>query len=279
MSSFQIGFMRRFDRGYVAAKQQIEAGVIGTPLVAHAVSRDPDCPDPAWAALERSGGLIVDMGIHDLDILRWLMDDEVTRIRAVGSVQSCPRTGRGGRHRHRAHAVGVCARRVGQCGSGAQRPLRLRNLRRNCGSEGTLRTGYLRDTPVLLLNHEGVHHDVVACSRSALRRRTTQLTTLPPASATALRRAGGADARIALQMALAARQSLTTGAAVAVDGVEAQEDIERGQRAAEPAVAPVEERSRKLLSYALVDSVTIYGQALTLPVTLDDIRQTSQTVL
>ena len=219
---FQIGFMRRFDRGYVAAKQQIEAGVIGTPLVAHAVSRDPDCPDPAWAALERSGGLIVDMGIHDLDILRWLVGDEVTRIRAVGSVQSCPQLAAVGdidtalmQLEFAGGALGnVEVARNGRYGYEISAEIR--------GSEGTLRIGYLRDTPVLLLNREGVHHDVVAWFEE---RFTPAYNAQLDHFADCIRdgvapRAGGADARIALQMALAARQSLTTGAAVAVDGVE-----------------------------------------------------------
>jgi len=66
---FQVGFMRRFDKGYLAAKNKIEAGEIGTPLVAHSISRDPDCPAADWADPAVSGGLILDLAIHDIDIL------------------------------------------------------------------------------------------------------------------------------------------------------------------------------------------------------------------
>ena len=86
---FQVGFMRRFDAGYAAAKRQIEAGVIGQPVAALAISRDPNCPDPAFADPANSGGLILDLAIHDIDILRWLMNDEVERVYAEGSLLTC----------------------------------------------------------------------------------------------------------------------------------------------------------------------------------------------
>jgi myo-inositol 2-dehydrogenase/D-chiro-inositol 1-dehydrogenase len=53
---FQVGFMRRFDKGYLTAKNKIEAGEIGTPLVAYSISRDPDCPAADWANPALSGG-------------------------------------------------------------------------------------------------------------------------------------------------------------------------------------------------------------------------------
>ncbi|MDX1520404.1 MAG: Gfo/Idh/MocA family oxidoreductase, partial [Anaerolineae bacterium] len=87
---FQVGFMRRFDRAYTAAKARIEAGEIGDPILIKAISRDPGCPDPAWADPASSGGLIVDLSIHDIDIARWLMADEVVRVSAEGAVLTCP---------------------------------------------------------------------------------------------------------------------------------------------------------------------------------------------
>ena len=218
---FQIGFMRRFDRGYVAAKAQIDAGVIGTPLVAHAISRDPGCPDPAWAVPARSGGLIVDMGIHDLDILRWLMDDDVARLRTVGSVQSCPELAAVG-------DIDTALIQLEFTGGGLGAIEVARNGRYGYeiyaevrGTAGTLRIGYLQDTPVVLLNQEGVHHDVVAWFEERFTPAyNAQLDHFveclqqdkPP-------RVGARDARLALQMALAATQSLHSGQAVDVAGI------------------------------------------------------------
>ena len=74
----QMGFMRRFDPPYVAAKQKILEGVIGTPVMFKSTSRDPRRTSLEFAKRENSGGLILDMGVHDFDLARWLMGSEVT---------------------------------------------------------------------------------------------------------------------------------------------------------------------------------------------------------
>ena len=81
---FQMGFMRRFDAGYAAAKKQIDAGRIGQPLVFKATSRDPFRPSLEYANPASSGGLLIDMGIHDFDLARWFMGD-VRSISAIGA--------------------------------------------------------------------------------------------------------------------------------------------------------------------------------------------------
>ena len=80
----QVGFMRRFDPGHVAAKKMIESGACGKPIYIHDCQRDPNGPPPAY--VPQSGGLFVDMGIHDLDVARWLMGCEITEIYAQGAV-------------------------------------------------------------------------------------------------------------------------------------------------------------------------------------------------
>src|SRR5262245_49312383 len=70
---FQMGFMRRFDKGYVAAKQKIAAGGIGTPVLFKSSSRDPYRPSLEYLDPAHCGGLIVDCAIHDLDLARWVM--------------------------------------------------------------------------------------------------------------------------------------------------------------------------------------------------------------
>lgn len=85
----QVGFMRRYDPAYLEAKAAIDAGQIGHPVTFKAVGRDPFCPDPAYADPSQSGGLIVDMGIHDMDLARWLMGAEVDRVTAEGTVMVC----------------------------------------------------------------------------------------------------------------------------------------------------------------------------------------------
>ncbi|NIV28468.1 MAG: Gfo/Idh/MocA family oxidoreductase, partial [Anaerolineae bacterium] len=87
---FQAGFMRRFDRGYAAAKHKIEEGAIGEPVTFKSIGRDPFCPDLEYAKPSVSGGLILDMAIHDFDLARWLMADEVRRVHTEGGTLAFP---------------------------------------------------------------------------------------------------------------------------------------------------------------------------------------------
>ena len=85
----QVGFMRRYDPPYMQAKALIEAGTIGRPVTFKGIGRDPFCPRPEFADPVHSGGLIVDMGIHDMDLARWLMNAEVDRVTAEGTTMVC----------------------------------------------------------------------------------------------------------------------------------------------------------------------------------------------
>jgi scyllo-inositol 2-dehydrogenase (NAD+) len=76
--------MRRFDPGHIAAKKMIENGEIGDPIYIHDCQRDPNGPPKNY--VPESGGLFVDMGIHDIDCVRWLMNSEVGKIYAQGAV-------------------------------------------------------------------------------------------------------------------------------------------------------------------------------------------------
>ncbi len=80
----QLGFMRRFDRAYQAAKSKIEEGRIGRPVMFKASGRDRDRTSLAFARRENSGGLIADMAVHDFDLARWLMGAEVVRVHSEG---------------------------------------------------------------------------------------------------------------------------------------------------------------------------------------------------
>jgi scyllo-inositol 2-dehydrogenase (NAD+) len=81
----QVGFMRRFDPAYAEAKKRIDAGDIGRPIYFKAVSRDPASPPESF--IKHSGGIFVDLAVHDFDIARYLMGSEVRSVRSMGSVQ------------------------------------------------------------------------------------------------------------------------------------------------------------------------------------------------
>jgi myo-inositol 2-dehydrogenase / D-chiro-inositol 1-dehydrogenase len=83
-----IGFQRRYDPTFSAAKARIDAGEIGTPEQLVITSRDPGAPPLDY--LKRSGGIFKDMLIHDFDVFRWILDDEAATVYATGSVLTDP---------------------------------------------------------------------------------------------------------------------------------------------------------------------------------------------
>ncbi|MGW2084990.1 Gfo/Idh/MocA family protein [Streptomyces sp. NPDC001880] len=82
-SVLQLGFMRRFDAGYRAARAAVRAGALGRLHTVRAVTMDPAPPPAAYLPL--SGGLYRDCLVHDFDMLRWVTGREVTEVYAAGS--------------------------------------------------------------------------------------------------------------------------------------------------------------------------------------------------
>lgn len=90
----QIGFNRRFDANFVRVHQAVESGEIGKPSMMHIVSRDPAPPPISY--IRTSGGLFLDMTIHDFDMARFLMGDEVEEIYTSAGVMVDPEIGKAG---------------------------------------------------------------------------------------------------------------------------------------------------------------------------------------
>jgi len=80
----QVGFNRRFDSNFMRVRKAVESGEIGKPSLMHIISRDPAPPPLAY--LRPSGGIFLDMMIHDFDMARYLMGEEVEEIYASGGV-------------------------------------------------------------------------------------------------------------------------------------------------------------------------------------------------
>lgn len=83
--ALQIGFHRRFDPGYAAARNLVMSGGLGTPYVARTTSHDPD-PSPE-AFIPTSGGIFRDFLIHDFDIVAHILDDPIVEVTAAGAVR------------------------------------------------------------------------------------------------------------------------------------------------------------------------------------------------
>ncbi|MFZ1941002.1 MAG: inositol 2-dehydrogenase [Terracidiphilus sp.] len=80
----QVGFNRRFDSNFLRVRQAVANGEIGKPSLMHIISRDP--APPPMAFVRTSGGIFRDMMIHDFDMARYLMGEEVEEIYAAGGV-------------------------------------------------------------------------------------------------------------------------------------------------------------------------------------------------
>jgi len=78
-----IGFQRRYDPTFAAAKRRLVAGEIGDPEMLVVTSRDPGAPPVSY--IKVSGGIFKDMLIHDFDIFRWILDDEAATVHASAS--------------------------------------------------------------------------------------------------------------------------------------------------------------------------------------------------
>lgn len=91
---YQVGFNRRFDNNFKAIKDAVREGKIGTPHIIKVTSRDPEAPGIDYVKV--SGGMFLDMTIHDFDMVRYLSESEVEEVYALGGVLVNPEIGEAG---------------------------------------------------------------------------------------------------------------------------------------------------------------------------------------
>jgi scyllo-inositol 2-dehydrogenase (NAD+) len=89
-----IGFMRRYDPAYAAAMKRIEAGEIGVPVIFKSIGRDKDAPPLASYEAGLNGMLLYNNTIHDFDMARWLMRDEITAVHCYTTAAIRPEVAR-----------------------------------------------------------------------------------------------------------------------------------------------------------------------------------------
>jgi myo-inositol 2-dehydrogenase / D-chiro-inositol 1-dehydrogenase len=92
----QVGFWRRFAAPWRAARDCIERGGIGVPLMLRLAQWDADPPPPAFCDPAVSGGLAVDCGVHEYDLAEWLTGRRITRVSAWSLPIVDPAVGRSG---------------------------------------------------------------------------------------------------------------------------------------------------------------------------------------
>jgi predicted dehydrogenase len=216
----QMGFMRRFDAGYAAAKKHIEEGTIGTPIVFKSSSRDPSRPSLEYANPKSSGGMIVDMGIHDFDLARWFMG-EVASVTAVGGTLAYPELAEVGDIDNAIITLTFASGCIGEVDLSRSGIYGYDISAEILGTMGTLRIGYLRETPVLVMTKNHIAHDTVPFFMERFRDAyTAQLQNFvdnlqndrkPPISIE--------DAAEALRIAVAAARAQSTGEPVLLQNV------------------------------------------------------------
>jgi scyllo-inositol 2-dehydrogenase (NAD+) len=157
---FQMGFMRRFDRGFAAAKRRLAEGAIGDAVVFKSTSRDPYRPSIEYADPRSSGGLIIDMAIHDFDIARWYMG-EVAVVQAIGGLLAYPELGTVGDIDNAVISLIFASGRLGVIDVTRNGIYGYDIMAELLGTNGTLRVGYLRETPLMVMTKGQVAHDTV----------------------------------------------------------------------------------------------------------------------
>ena len=91
---YQVGFNRRFDRNFKHVHEVVQNGGIGDVQIVKVTSRDPEAPPLSYVKV--SGGIFVDMTIHDFDMVRYLSGSEVEEVSAVGACLVNPEIGQAG---------------------------------------------------------------------------------------------------------------------------------------------------------------------------------------
>ena len=89
--TFFLGFMRRFDPSYAYAMEKIKAGLIGKPYMVKATGIDPETlVQGAIKFAPTSGGIFIDMAIHDIDLMRWFLGSDPVEVYATGATFKHP---------------------------------------------------------------------------------------------------------------------------------------------------------------------------------------------
>jgi myo-inositol 2-dehydrogenase/D-chiro-inositol 1-dehydrogenase/scyllo-inositol 2-dehydrogenase (NAD+) len=212
--TFAMGFMRRFDAGFARARERIDAGEIGEPVLVRSTGRGPGLP-AGWALDPGvSGGLIAEVNSHDIDSVRWLSSREFESVYAVGRAAKRPDLAQ--EHPGFVDVVAVTAELSrggiaqidGACPAGYGYDARVEVY----GTEGVLLVGDPRARSALVVRADGAVVDPVSSWRDlfaeAYRAQDAHLVRV--ARGDGEPRAGAVDGLRALEVVAAVNRSLET---------------------------------------------------------------------
>ena len=152
---FQVGFMRRYDPAYAAAMKRIEDGDIGTPVVFKSIGRDKDGPPLSSYHANINGMLFYTNTIHDFDLARWLMQDEVSEVHAYTTVAIRPEVAQFGDAVASVVNLKFKQGAIGNIESHAQAAYGYDVRTEIVGSKGSIMVGSLHQTPATFLTTQG----------------------------------------------------------------------------------------------------------------------------
>ncbi len=213
--ALQIGLNRRFDPTFARVRQAIADGTIGDVHLLHIISRDPAPPPIAYVLT--SGGLFADMMIHDLDMARFLVGSEVTSIYARGAVRISPEIGAAGDIDTATVMLTFANGALGTIENSRQAVYGYDQRVEVLGSRGGISTANVHPNQVTISTATSIQRDppLNFFMERYAESYVFEIQAFVDAVIAGHRPSpSGADGRMALQLALAARKSCETGLAI-----------------------------------------------------------------
>jgi myo-inositol 2-dehydrogenase/D-chiro-inositol 1-dehydrogenase len=207
-----VGFNRRFDPHFALLKRRLDAGEIGALELLTIISRDPSPPPPSYVA--SSGGLFRDMMIHDLDMARFLLDEEPIAVSATASCLVDPAIGEAGDVDTAVVTLRTASGRLCQISNSRRATYGYDQRIEAHGAGGLLRAGNVLPTTVEIATASGFQTDPVLpffLERYAAAYRAELDAFVQAARGEGLARPNGEDGLRALLLADAAVEAAASG--------------------------------------------------------------------
>lgn len=227
----QVGFNRRFDANFARVRQSIASGEIGTPHLMHIISRDPGPPPISY--IKVSGGMFLDMTIHDFDMARFLIGEEVTEVYAAAGVRVDPEIGKAGDVDTAVILLRFSSGVIGTIDNCRQAPYGYDQRVEVLGSKGAIATENMYPNRAVVSTADSVRRDLplnffmeryLDSFEKELREFVTAVVADKPTPVS------GADGRVPVVMALAAKKSYLEGRPVKLAEIATEATLETVSR-------------------------------------------------
>ena len=157
----QPGHVRRYDPSHVRAKKRIEAGEIGDPVLFKSLGRDQSPPPVSYMQSGVNGMFFQDSSVHEFDLGRWMMNDEIAELHAYGAVLVFPEAAQFNDIDTALVNMKFSRGALGAVENYMQAVYGYDIRTEIVGSKGTIMLGYLQQTPEVVLTATGARTDVV----------------------------------------------------------------------------------------------------------------------